>query len=144
MATTTSRPGAATIVPVLRYRDAPAAIAFLCSAFGFAEHLVVRDEGNVIHHAQLSLGNGMIMLASPRDDAFGRHMAMPDEIGGRETQTAYVIVPDADAHYVRARAAGAEILREIRTEDYGGRGYTCRDPEGHIWSFGTYDPWAPP
>jgi uncharacterized glyoxalase superfamily protein PhnB len=69
-------------------------------------------------------------------------MAMPDEIGARETQCAYVIVPDADAHYARAKAAGAVILRDIKTEDYGGRGYTCRDPEGHIWNFGSYDPWA--
>ncbi len=133
--------GSATIVPALRYRDAKAAIAFLCSAFGFTKHLVVPGEGNVIHHAQLTLGNGMIMLGSMADNAFGKLMAHPDEIGGRETQSAYVIVPDADAHYARARKAGAEILLPIKTEDYGGRGYTCRDPEGHIWNFGTYDPW---
>jgi uncharacterized glyoxalase superfamily protein PhnB len=133
--------GSATVVPAMRYRDAPAAIAFLCRAFGFKKHLVVPGEGNVIHHAQLTLGNGMIMLGSASDNAFGKLMAHPDEIGGRETQSAYVIVPDADAHYARAKQAGAEILLDIKTEDYGGRGYTCRDPEGHIWNFGTYDPW---
>jgi uncharacterized glyoxalase superfamily protein PhnB len=53
-----------------------------------------------------------------------------------------VIVPDADAHYERAKAAGAAIVYDIRDEDYGGRGYSCRDPEGHLWNFGTYDPWA--
>jgi uncharacterized glyoxalase superfamily protein PhnB len=136
-------PGPATVVPAMRYRDAPAAIEFLCKAFGFAKHLVVPGEGNVIHHAQLTLGNGMIMLGSVQDNDFGQHMAMPDEIGSRETQCAYVIVPDADAHHARAKAAGAVILRDIKTEDYGGRGYSCRDPEGHIWSFGTYDPWQP-
>jgi uncharacterized glyoxalase superfamily protein PhnB len=125
----------------MRYRDAPAAIAFLCNAFGFKKHLVVPGEGNVIHHAQLTLGNGMIMLGSVQDNDFGQYMAMPDETGGRETQSAYVIVPNADTHYARAKAAGAAILRDIKTEDYGGRGYTCRDPEGHIWNFGTYDPW---
>jgi uncharacterized glyoxalase superfamily protein PhnB len=134
-------PGSARIVPAMRYRDAPAAIAFLCTAFGFKKHLVVPGEGNVIHHAQLTLGNGMIMLGSVQDNDFGQYMAMPDETGGRETQSAYVIVPDADAHYARAKKAGAVILRDIKTEDYGGRGYTCRDPEGHIWNFGSYDPW---
>jgi uncharacterized glyoxalase superfamily protein PhnB len=133
--------GYARIVPAMRYRDAPAAIAFLCSAFGFKKHLVVPGQGNVIHHAQLTLGNGMIMLGSVQDNDFGQYMAMPNETGGRETQSAYVIVPNADTHYARAKQAGAEILRDIKTEDYGGRGYTCRDPEGHIWNFGTYDPW---
>ena len=65
----------------------------------------------------------------------------PDEIGGVETQSAYVIVDDADAIYASAKAAGAEILLDIRDADYGGRGFTCRDLEGHMWSFGTYDPW---
>jgi uncharacterized glyoxalase superfamily protein PhnB len=68
-------------------------------------------------------------------------MKQPDEIGGAETQSAYVVVPDADAHYARAKAAGAEILIDIKDEGYGGRGYGCRDLEGHIWYFGTYNPW---
>ena len=67
-----------------------------------------------------------------------------DEIGGSETQSAYVMVPDADAHYARAKATGAKILLDIKDEDYGGSGYTCRDLEGHIWGFGTYDPRAEP
>ena len=69
-------------------------------------------------------------------------MRQPDETEGRETQCAYVIVADCDAHYARAKKAGAAIVRDIQDEDYGGRGYTCRDPEGHIWNFGSYDPWA--
>jgi uncharacterized glyoxalase superfamily protein PhnB len=69
-------------------------------------------------------------------------MKLPDEIGGAETQTAYVVVSDADLVYEQAKAAGAEILLDIKDEDYGGRGFTCRDLEGHIWNFGTYDPWS--
>lgn len=131
-----------TVIPAMRYRDAARAIDWLCEAFGFGKHLVVPGEDGTIQHAQLSFGNGMIMLGSIRDNEFARLMKQPDEIGGAETQTAYLIVEDPDAHYARARAAGAEIVMDIKTEDYGGRGYSCRDPEGHIWNFGSYDPWA--
>jgi len=72
---------------------------------------------------------------------FGLLLKQPDEIGGAETQTAYVVVPDADKVYTAAKAAGAKIAMEIRDEDYGGRGFSCYDLEGHLWSFGTYDPW---
>ena len=133
----------ATIIPGLRYRDAPAAIEWLCRAFGFEKQLVVPGEGGTIAHAQLSFGNGMIMLGSVADSEFGRLMKQPDEIGGAETQSAYVIVSDADALYKRAKAAGAKIVLEIKDEDYGGRGFSCRDLEGHLWNFGTYDPWEP-
>ena len=68
-------------------------------------------------------------------------MKQPDEIGGAETQFAYLIVSDAAAVYTRAKAAGAEIVMEIKDENYGGRGFSCRDLEGHLWNFGTYDPW---
>jgi uncharacterized glyoxalase superfamily protein PhnB len=130
-----------TVIPCLRYRDAPAAIEWLCRVFGFEEQLVVPNEDGTIAHAQLSFGNGMIMLGSASDSVFGRLMKLPDEIDGAETQTAYVIVSDADLVYRQAKAAGAEILLDIKDEDYGGRGFTCRDLEGHIWNFGTYDPW---
>jgi uncharacterized glyoxalase superfamily protein PhnB len=131
----------ATVIPCLRYRDAPAAIQWLCRVFGFEEQLVVPNEDGTIAHAQLSFGNGMIMLGSASDTEFGRLMKMPDEIGGAETQTSYVVVSDADLVYRQARAAGAEIILDIKDEDYGGRGFSCRDLEGHIWNFGTYDPW---
>jgi len=131
----------ATVIPCLRYREAPAAIEWLCNAFGFEEQLVVPNPDGTIAHAQLSFGNGMIMLGSIVDSEFGRLMKQPDEIGGAETQTPYVIVADADAVYSRAKAAGAEIVLEIKDEDYGGRGFSCRDIEGHLWNFGTYDPW---
>jgi len=131
----------ATVIPCLRYRDAPAAINWLCRVFGFEEQLVVPNEDGTIAHAQLSFGNGMIMLGSASDTEFGRLMKHPDEIGGAETQTSYVVVSDADLVYRQAKAAGAEIILDIKDEDYGGRGFTCRDLEGHIWNFGTYDPW---
>jgi uncharacterized glyoxalase superfamily protein PhnB len=131
-----------TVIPVMRYRDAPAAIEWLGKAFGFEKHLVVPGENGTIEHAQLTFGNGMIMLGSARDDEFGRLVKPPQEIGGAGTQSAYVIVDDVDAHYARAKAAGAEIIKEVEDQSYGGRLYSCRDPEGHLWSFGSYDPWA--
>jgi len=130
------------VIPCLRYRDAPAAIEWLCRAFGFEKQLVVPNQDGTIAHAQLSFGNGMIMLGSVVDSEFGRLMKQPDQINGAETQTAYVIVSDADAVYSRAKAAGAKIVLDIKDEDYGGRVFTCRDPEGHLWNFGTYDPWV--
>ena len=132
----------ATVIPCLRYRDAPPAIKWLCSTFGFEEQLVVPNPDGTIAHAQLRFGNGMIMLGSVVDSEYGRLIKQPDEIGGAETQSAYVIVSDADAVYRRARAAGAEIVLDIKDEDYGGRGFTCRDLEGRLWTFGTYDPWS--
>ena len=132
----------ATVIPTMRYRDAPAAIEWLCRAFGFEKHLVVPGENDSIVHAQLVFGKGMIMLGSARNDAFGRYMNPPRDLGGSGTQSVYLIVADADAHYARAVAAGAQIVYDIKDEDYGGRGYSCLDPEGHLWNFGTYDPWS--
>ncbi len=133
--------GKATMIPALRYADAPAAIDWLCRAFGFERHLVVPDGDDGIAHAQLTLGDAMLMLGGHRSDEFGRLMRLPAEAGG-STQSLYVVVEDVDGHCERARAAGAEIMREPMDEDYGGRGYTCRDVEGHVWTFGSYDPWA--
>ena len=133
----------ATIIPSLRYRDARAAIDWLCNAFGF-EKQAVYAEGAIVHHAQLTFGNGMIMLGSvDNGSAWGERMAQPDDIGGRETQSCYLVVADADAHFARAKAAGADITDALEEKDYGGKGYGCRDLEGHLWSFGTYDPWKP-
>ena len=134
-------PGWPRISSALFYLDPAAAIDWLCRAFGFERHLVVPDEQGGVAHAQLVLGNGMIMLGSARDDAFGKLQKTPAEVGGVGTQGAYIIVADADAHHARAVAAGAQVVYPLKDEDYGGRGYSCRDPEGHLWSFGTYDPW---
>lgn len=129
------------IIPAMRYNDAPAAIAWLCRAFGFEKHLVVPMDDGKIAHAQLTIEGGMIMLGSTRDNAFGEFQKSVKD-AGVVTQSCYIVVPDADAHYKRAVEAGAEIVVDIKNEDYGGRGYTCRDPEGNLWNFGTYDPWA--
>lgn len=131
----------ATVIPVLRYRNAKAAIDWLDRAFGFKAHLVAPGEGDLIEHAQLSFGAGMVMLGSVRDNEFGRLMAQPDETGGRETMSVYVVVTDVDAHCARATVAGAEIVMAPADQDYGGRLYICRDLEGHLWCFGSYDPW---
>jgi uncharacterized glyoxalase superfamily protein PhnB len=132
----------ATVIPCLRYRDAPAAIDWLCAAFGFERQLVVPADDGTIAHAQLSFGNGMIMLGSTMASEYGRLIKQPDEIGGAATQSAYLVVDDTDALYARAQQAGAEIVIKIKDEDYGGRGFSCRDLEGHLWNFGSYDPWA--
>ena len=133
----------ATVVSCLAYRNAPAAIDWLCQVFGFEKHLVADSPSGTIVHAQLSFGNGMIMLGSvaAKESTFGKFRKQPDEIGGAETQTVYLIVSDADVVYARAKAAGAKIALEIKDEDYGGRGFSCFDLEGHLWSVGTYDPW---
>jgi uncharacterized glyoxalase superfamily protein PhnB len=131
------------VIPCLRYRDAPKAIEWLCANFGFEKQLVVPGENGAILHAQLVFGNGMIMLGSASvENAYGKLVKQPDDIGGAQTQTIYVVVEDADAVYRRVKAAAMEIVMDIKDEDYGGRGFTCRDLEGHIWSFGTYDPFS--
>ncbi|KGI77722.1 VOC family protein [Oleiagrimonas soli] len=135
-------PNASTLMPCLRYRDARAAIAWLGKAFGFREHAVHADDNDGIEHAELVLGRGMVMLGSVRDNDYGSQVLQPDEASGRNTQSIYVVVADCRAHYERACAAGAEIVLDYEEKDYGGAGYTCRDPEGHLWSFGSYDPWA--
>jgi uncharacterized glyoxalase superfamily protein PhnB len=126
----------------MRYRNAPEAIEWLCRVFGFEKHAVYPGPNNTIMHAELTLGGGMIMLGSISESGYSRLMKQPDEIGGAETGTS-LIVRDADAVHARAKAAGAEMVFDIEDKPYGGRGFTCRDPEGHIWNVGTYDPWQP-
>ena len=125
------------IVPCLSYRDAPAAIAWLEEAFGFTEVMVVPGPDDTIAHAQLSFGSGMIMLVSERDDALA--LSSPCAVGG-VTQAIYVVVEDADARHAQAVLAGAEIVRELEDTPYGSRDFSARDPEGHLWHFGTYRP----
>ena len=131
-----------TVIPGLRYRDALAAIDWLTRAFGFQKQAVYMGSGNTVAHAQLTFGNGMVMLGSVDNGTpSSKLMAQPDEIDRRETQSPYLIVSDADAIYATAKAAGATMLIDIKDMDYGGRAFTCSDLEGHIWSIGTYDPW---
>ena len=115
---------------------------WLCDVFGFEKHLVVEDGEGGIAHAEVTYAGSMIMLGSAREDEFGRLQPVPGALGGT-TQSPYIVVADADKMYARAKAAGAEIVIEIKDEDYGGRGFSCRDPEGHLWNIGTYNPWDP-
>jgi uncharacterized glyoxalase superfamily protein PhnB len=122
---------APTLYPSLRYRDAPAAIAFLQEAFGFEVLVRYDGEDGTVGHAELCHGPSVLMLGSDRDDVYGRRAGLG---------WTYVAVQDTDAHCERARAAGAEILREPYDTDYGSRDYTARDPEGNVWNMGTYRP----
>ena len=135
-----------TIIPSLSYRNAPAAIEWLCHTFGFEQNLVAQNEDGTIAHAELSFGNGMIMLYSTlekgKETAWHRLTKHPDEVGGLETQSTNIIVSDADEIYRRVKAAGAEIVLEIRDSVMGSRSFSCRDLEGRLWNFSTYDPWS--
>jgi uncharacterized glyoxalase superfamily protein PhnB len=133
---TTSTPATA-----MRYRDVATAADWLCSAFGFEKQTVLKDDDAAPLYVQLTCGRAMLMLAPVRPSPIDRLMKQPDEIGGAETQSGYYVVSDADAHCARAKTAGAAIILDVEDDDFGGRAYTCRDPEGHIWTFGTYDPW---
>lgn len=124
------------IYTTLRYRDAMAAIEFLERAFGFERGAVHRGEDGTVHHAELRFAGEWIMLGSTSDGSDGR---LAVENG---PTWVYVVVDDPDAHYERAVGAGAEVVRDLTDEDYGSRGYTARDLEGNVWSFGTYRPEA--
>ena len=129
------------LIPALRYRKLDRAIEWLCTAFGFEKRDVVAAADGSILYAYLTLGGAMVLVRSVGESALDRLMMQPDEIGGAETQSCYLVVDDADQHCARAKAAGADILLDVDDDDHGGRGYSCRDLEGHVWSFGTYDPW---
>jgi uncharacterized glyoxalase superfamily protein PhnB len=120
------------IFSTFRYRDAPAAIDFLERAFGFERGDVHKGPDGTVQHAELHFAGEWIMLGTARDDAFASGPT-----------TTYLVVDDPDAHYEQAVAAGAEIVRELNDTDYGSRDFAARDPEGNVWSFGTYRPAAP-
>ena len=130
-----------TIIPGMSYRNAPKAIEWLCDTLGFEKHAVYPNaDGTIILHAELTFGNGMIMLgsATTERDTVLKH---PDEIGRANTRSVNLIASDPDELYNRAKAAGAEIVLEIMDKHYGGRGFGVRDPEGHLWYVDSYDPW---
>ena len=131
-----TRDQAPNIFPVLRYRDAPGALRWLGQAFGFETTMEVPGPAGMVAHAEMRLGPGVIMLGSTKDDHAPESSGDP----GAVRYGTYVSVADVDAHYERARAAGAEIVRELSDMDYGSREYSARDPEGYVWSFGTYRP----
>ena len=126
------------IYPSLSYDDAASMIDWLCGAFGFTKRLVVPGPDGTIAHSELSLGPGVIMVSSAKLDA-GR--VSPRSLPA-VNQAVCIRIDDPDAHFVQAKAAGAAVLQELKDEEYGSRGYMAKDPEGHIWYFGTYRPGA--
>ena len=122
-----------TVFPTLTYDDADAALDFLKNAFGGEEHAVYRDENGVIHHAEVRLDNGIVMFGASRRET----KATRGAAGG-----IYVVIRDPDAHCAQARATGAQIVRDLHDEPYGSREYSALDPEGNMWHFGTYQPFA--
>jgi uncharacterized glyoxalase superfamily protein PhnB len=119
------------IFPVVRYQDARAAITWLARAFAFEKQAEHPGPDGTIGHAELRLGAGVIGISS----------ATPPDNGNPWSavrQGLYVAVDDVDAHHERARRAGADIVAPLRDTDYGSRDYSARDPDGHLWGFGTY------
>ena len=127
--------------PGLRYRNVDGAIDWLAKAFGFEVLTVERDEEGYASYAELSFGSTIIMVGAVTGFQIDRYMKQPDDIGGAETQCCYYVVDDIETHFNRARAAGCEIVIGLQDRPNGGKAFTCRDPEGHLWCFGTYDPW---
>jgi uncharacterized glyoxalase superfamily protein PhnB len=133
------------VIPVLRYADAPRAIDFLCAAFGFVRYAVYSDAETPsrVDHAELVWAGQMIMVSSAIETPFARAAGMRTaaEAGG-VTQSLYLVLDDVDGHAATAVAAGAEIFLAPEDQPYGGRSYSARDPEGNVWTFGSYDPYA--
>ncbi len=124
--------------PTLRYADAPAAIAFLAEAFGLTQHARYDNEDGTVAHAELVAGDGLVMCGSAREEN-----ADVNSEPGRVT--VYVGLPDVaevERRWASAQDAGARVVREIGVMDYGGGSteFSCADPEGNVWSFGTYSP----
>lgn len=126
------------VIPSIRYMDAPGAIRWLCDVLGFEERLVVPGPDGTIVHAQLTRGGAMVMVGTARGEPGTK---TPTEAGG-VTQTTLLVVDGIEAHYAHARAAGADITSELEAQPQGGHLYALRDPEGHHWYVGSYDPWA--
>lgn len=134
-----------TIAPCLLYRDAPAMIEWLCNVFGFDKKAVYMD-GEKVAHAELTLGAGMVMISSTHDanssQPWAKLIRQPSELNFAETQSQSLVVDDPDTVYAQVKKHGGTVVLDIEDKDYGGRGFTCRDPEGHLWAVSNYNPWA--
>jgi uncharacterized glyoxalase superfamily protein PhnB len=140
--TTLAKNCKSTVIPGLRYRNAKTMIDWLCKAFGFEKQVVYAGPDGVVMHSQLTFGNGMIMVGSVANvTPVSNLLKQPDEIGGAETQSSYLVVSDIDAFYASAKLGGAKMLIDLDEKEHGGKAFTCSDPEGHIWNVGTFDPW---
>jgi uncharacterized glyoxalase superfamily protein PhnB len=128
-----------TIYPAIRYADADAAVTFLVAAFGATERVLYRDDNGTIRHGELIIAGAMVMIGEYDDSGWmGGEPPRPQA----STVSLYVVVPNPDAHHAAAVAVGADVVRALTDTDYGSREYSVRDPEGNLWSFGTYDPSA--
>ena len=123
------------------YHDAIKMIGWLERAFGFKKHAVyMADDGNSVVHAEMAYGSSILMMSSfKKTGVLAKHVRPPSELGAN-TQSVYIAVPDPDAVYRTAKAAGAEIVMELADQPYGSRDFICKDPEGYVWCFGTYAP----
>lgn len=136
---------ATSIIPCLAYNDALNAIDWLCRVFGFEKHQVFVDEDGTVAHAELVLGNCMIMVGSQDTSSpYSQLIRHPGDIGHFETQSPYIVLSDddVDALYEKVRTHGAKIAIELKQESHGGKNFSCYDLEGHLWNFGSYDPWS--
>ncbi|MDO9562632.1 MAG: VOC family protein [Bradyrhizobium sp.] len=125
------------LYPTLRYRDAEAMIRWLKDVVGFTERVVYRSDDGGLQHAELACGSSILMLGQSRDDEYGR---LVGDINGRRTDSLYLAVDDPDALHARVKASGVTIEMALHDTAYGSRDFACRDPEGNLWSFGTYWP----
>jgi PhnB protein len=130
--------GTPRITPYLLYEDADAAIAFLSGAFGFNERMRIPGPDGKVAHAELELGDGLIMLGHP-----GPEYQSPKHVG-HVTQQLYVYVDDIEKHFLNAKEHGATIQEEPADQFYGDRRYGCLDPEGHHWYFAQHVRDVPP
>lgn len=126
------------ISSALWYDEPRAAIDWLCKAFGFEVRLLVEGENGRVEHSELEYGDGLIMVGPPKPEKFPNTKS-PTQAGGN-TQVLMVHVDDVEAHCQRAREAGATIVSEPTTQDYGDdywadRMYEARDLGGHHWWF---------
>ncbi|WP_067333200.1 VOC family protein [Stappia indica] len=125
------------LFPALRFGNARQMVEWLQQAFGFTVHACHEASDGTIAHAELALGNSVLMLGQARDDDFAQIVGQPDGPSGK---TLYIAVEDIDAAFARAEAAGAIIVEPLVTRDYGSREFICRDPEDNVWCLGTYWP----
>jgi uncharacterized glyoxalase superfamily protein PhnB len=133
-------PGWPRISSSLYYEDASKAIDWLCHAFGFEVRLKVEGDGGRIEHSELVFGEGVVMVAGAEKSEKFPYIRCPRDVGGGNTQNMFVYVDDVEAHCKRARDAGAKIVTEPKTSDYGedywsDRSYECQDLGGHHWWF---------
>jgi uncharacterized glyoxalase superfamily protein PhnB len=136
-------PDMSLIIPAIKYEQCRSAIDWLCTVFGFEAHFIVEGPGDTVAHAQLTLGEHMIMVGSTDTTDFGVLNVPPGHVGGKVTTSLYVCVEDPDIRFTHVVSAGAEIAVTLKEEDHGGKSFSCRDLEGHLWTFGSYNPWMP-